>query len=116
VISIKRCREILGCHAPVDDQEIENLRDQLYGVADVITEEILARTKRQQAADELSAEQGHDYNEYSKALGMLPEDERDDVEERAAIIEFEGQADREVAEKQAILATIRRIGQKRNAK
>jgi hypothetical protein len=47
---------------------------------------------------------------------MLPEDERDDVEERAAIIEFEGQADREVAEKQAILATIRRIGQKRNAK
>jgi hypothetical protein len=115
VFSIKRCREILGPNAPVEDQEIEQLRDQIYGLADIIAETLLSRTKSQ-AAIELADERTRDYNDYSVALRMLSEDERDDVEERAAIIEFEAEADRETAEKRAIVAVLRRTSPERGTK
>lgn len=35
MLTIQRCREILGKDCALSDAELENLRDQLYGLADV---------------------------------------------------------------------------------
>jgi hypothetical protein len=40
MLSLERCREILGENCGLDDREIERLRDQIYGLADVITDRI----------------------------------------------------------------------------
>ena len=53
---------------------------------------------------------------YQAALKLLPESEREDVEERAAIIEFEGGANRDEAERQAILGAVQVRNEKKDQK
>lgn len=113
MLSIKRCRELIGANEEIADQEIERLRDQLYGLAAVVTDKLLAESDTRQKNNHVAAQRGHSY-EYIIALNMLTEDEQDDVDERAAIIEFEGNADRDTAERQAILAAFRRAGPKKD--
>ena len=35
MLSIVRCREILGTQCPLSDEEVKELRDQLYAVAEI---------------------------------------------------------------------------------
>ena len=35
MLSLARCREILGTRCPLSDEEVKDLRDQLYEVAEV---------------------------------------------------------------------------------
>ena len=86
MLSVQRCRELLGPSAPSSDEEIEVLRNQLYAVATVWLERGAPRLEP--SADSV--------------LGALPEDERADVEERAALMEFDGGASRDVAERMAL--------------
>ena len=99
MLSLQRCREILGAKCRLDDQELERLREQLYGLADVVTDHISSN-----ASPAKSSQPSHDF---SAALQLLTAEETEDVEERAAIIEFEAGANRDDAEREAIRSALR---------
>jgi hypothetical protein len=71
VVTVRRCRELLGANCPETDLEIELLRDQLMLVADAALEAVL-----------------------DKSLHMGAEEGQLQIAERAAIMEFDGEIQR----------------------
>ncbi len=54
MLSIDRCRQILGPAARnLSDAQVEQLRDQLYGFADIVVAVFLERRQEQPAADRM---------------------------------------------------------------
>jgi hypothetical protein len=112
MLTLERCRQILGDDAPQSNSDLERMRDQLYGLARVVVEACprqrrgnglrnapagARRTIDSAAVDKARAKPAA----FPDALAMLPEDERYEVEERAAIMEFDGGLDRDAAERAA---------------
>jgi hypothetical protein len=112
MLTLDRCKQILGDDCPQTSSDLERLRDQLYGLARVAVE----ACPRQQRGKGLphapdAARRAIDSaakdNEPQKpagfpdAVAMLPEEERYEVEERAAIMEHDGGLDRDAAEQAA---------------
>lgn len=75
MLLLQRCREILGPECLLSDTELQLLRDQLYGLADVIVTSFLKQKSHP---------------------------EREKWEERAAIMEFDGGLTRTEAESMAL--------------
>ena len=91
MLTLQRCRELLETDSPgLSDSELEALRKQLYAIAQV---GIHARARERQ---------------FAQAIAALAEDERADVEERAAILEFDGKLSRDQAERLALSPYSRR--------
>jgi hypothetical protein len=80
MFSLERCREVLGV-SDLDELELQHLRYQLYGLAEVITDEITREIRENHPSHK---------NGFKTALRMLDPAKREEVEERAAIIEFDG--------------------------
>ncbi len=92
MLTVEQCRMILGPDAPESPDEIEKLRDQLYVLAKVWIEQGAVQAVNR--ADHILCEMGND--------------ERYEIEERAAVLEFDGGMDKADAEKAAIAAHLRR--------
>ena len=91
MLSLQRCRELLtGDARAFSDDELEALRTQFYAVAQVGVRATI-RERR-----------------FAQAIADLSEEERADVEERAAILEFEGRLSRDQAERLALSPYSRR--------
>jgi hypothetical protein len=90
VFPIAECRKILGNRCPLSDSEVEQLRDQLYQLACMVVD--LSQMP---------------LNEPDRLIAQLPDDERADVEERAAILEFDGGLDRHQASRKALTRYLR---------
>lgn len=93
MLSLNRCREILGADERLSDQEVEHVRGQLYAFAEVAVS--VAVTGDRPAVETLDSR-------WTAAQAHLTEDERAEVEERAAILEVDAGWDRDVAEREAI--------------
>lgn len=90
MISLERCRKILGPNGSVSDENLAALREQLYSFAELALD---IRDRKQasvlpgtSAFEQLADEQ----------------DEPDILRERAAIIEFDGNVSRDEAERMTI--------------
>jgi len=110
MFSLERCRNILGDECTLDNDQLATLRDQLYGLAEIVIEELCAH---REIYGYVAAEDSRPAD-YRAALKLLPENERADVEERAAIIEFEGGADRDEAERKAIFGSLQTRSEKKD--
>ncbi len=87
MLSISKCREILGAKAAnLLDSELELLRDQLYPLADVVVSHFLTHSKR-----------------------VVENNLRDELEERAAILEFDGKISRSEAEQKAATDALNKL-------
>ncbi len=111
MLSLKRCREIFGSNCVLADSELELLRDQLYGLAHMLVEAGLERRRGEVdsiAAAPVILDGGKDrgsarsIKSLQDSLKLLPPDYREDLEERAAIHEFDGGLGRDEAERAAI--------------
>lgn len=82
---LSRCRKLVGSDSSLTDTELQQLRDQLYELATVML-------------------QAYDSVARPAILGIakLSESERIEVEERAAIFEFEANLTREQADRLAL--------------
>ncbi len=94
MLSLQECRSLLGADCKLNDAELEQLRHELYAVADVAVGAFCAQ-KRSGSAN------GSKSQIVSGCLGGIPEEERPAVEERAAILEFEAHLKKPEAERQA---------------
>ena len=93
------CRRLLGkAGEGVSDDILARLRDQLYGVAHCAAE-----------AFEMSTSDTAE----ATALDCLPPDAREEVEERAAIIQFDAKLPRELASRAAVSAYITGVKKRR---
>lgn len=100
MLSVKRCRELLGVESGcLADQEIEALREQLYDLASMSVIEF-ARIHR-------TAKSQSNVLDFRAALSSFIDCEIDGIEERAAIVEFDGKLPRDEAERLAIAMTLR---------
>ena len=84
MLPLQRCRELLG-DPDISDSQLEAAREQLY---------LLAR-----AACAAYASAGLTFDE---AVGEVDADERVSLEERAAILEFDANLPRSIAERRAL--------------
>jgi hypothetical protein len=85
-LSLAECRRLIG-EDSITDEKLEQVRDGFYAVARTVTCAYL---------------RGKDREGLSIILSALSEDDRAEVEERAAIIEFEGKLSRDQAERLAL--------------
>jgi len=92
-LSLRRCREILGSTVELSDDDLVTMRDQMYDLASVAVE-----IAAQKTGDTSTTEP----KDWRAAQEYLTKDEQCAVEERAAIIEFDGRCDRDVAERDAV--------------
>jgi len=92
-LSLRRCREILGSTVALSDADLVTMRDRMYDLASVAVE-----IAAQKTGDTSTTEP----KDWRTAQKYLTKDEQCAVEERAAIIEFDGQCDRDVAERDAV--------------
>ena len=80
MLSLNRCREILGADERLSDQEVEHVRGQSDAFAEVAVS--VALTGDRPAVETLDSR-------WTAAQAHLTEDERVEVEERAAIFEVD---------------------------
>jgi hypothetical protein len=90
LLSISQCRELLGEKCPKADDEVERLREQFYQFAHTVVD----------LSDMLLLHP-------EQLIAELPDDERGSVEERVAILEFDGGVSRRLAERKAFAASFR---------
>jgi hypothetical protein len=83
-LSLERCRQILGSNCTLSDSELELLRDQLYGFANILVDSF-SQKKLKHLVSTLK----------------IPAELDERFQERAAILEFEAGFNREEAEKLA---------------
>ena len=50
MLSIKRCRKILGKKSKLSDEELEKVRDDLYALADICIEAFLEKREKERQA------------------------------------------------------------------
>ncbi len=84
MLSLERCRKVLGSDTKLSDEDLATLRDQFYCLASLALER---RDQQKKSALERT----------DRVLV-----DRDALEERAAIIEFEGNVSRSEAERNAV--------------
>lgn len=94
MLSLARCRQILGRSCQLNDQELETVRDQLYALADIAVDTGRQSHWLRDPAVDVGAD-GH-------ALRHLPDEIRESVIERAAIMEYDGALPRADAELAAL--------------
>jgi hypothetical protein len=90
MLSLDNCRTLLDRDGEeLNDADLATLREQLYSLA-TLTVEVFSRSESQQDAS------------FKDALALFGKSERETIEERAAVMEFEGKLEREIAERSAI--------------
>ena len=90
MLSLEKCRQLLGDEAPQDDHDLERLRREMYVLAGVA---VSAFCERKVVSGE---------DRFEAALRLVPADEREALDERASIREYDGGFDRGVAERSAL--------------
>lgn len=90
MLSLDHCRTLLGRDSEeLDDADLATLRDQLYSLATL-------------SVERFSRIEGEESATFKDALALFEQSERETIEERAAVIEFDGKLKREIAERSAI--------------
>lgn len=97
MLPLTNCREILGADsASVSDAEMEVLRDQLYYLATVTINSIKGNRGGSNA-----------FSNLRPSLNRCLTDKCIEVEERAAVMEFDGKLSRDEAERAAIAGAVK---------
>lgn len=95
MLSLRRCREILGPACCATDSQLELLRDQLMAIADIA----LVMGRERLGSEAASA--------FDEKLKSVPAEQREEIAERAAIIEIDGGLPRVEAEEAALQTWVR---------
>ena len=90
MIDLRRCREILGPGCQLTDEQLESLRDHLTVLANIALD-VGVRELRDSAK-----------SAFDMATDLMPDEQREQICERASIVEFDGGLTRTQAEEVAL--------------
>jgi hypothetical protein len=88
MLSLEKCRSLLGPDCQLTDSQLEQLRHELYALAHIALDSF--RDSKQPACNDTSL------------FSQIPPADRQEAEERAAIFEFEAGLQRQEAEHKAV--------------
>lgn len=94
MLSLQQCRSLLGTDCNLTDAQVEQLRQELYALS-----EVAIGALQNQKLGPKSNSSGDP--EICPMLSQIPDCERAQFEERAAILEYQGKLTRPEAERQA---------------
>lgn len=94
LLDLEKCRLLLGTDCKLTDSQLEQLRQEIYALSDVVLESFCAQ--KLPGAGRTGKSQN-----ISGCLNGIPHPEREAVEERAAILEFERGLKKSEADRQA---------------
>jgi hypothetical protein len=103
VLSTARCRALLGLQSSLTQAQLEQLRQDLYTLAQITIEGFRKREERTDIAPGAIGLPSIRAPFNIRTLTHLTAEDHDSLEERSAILEFEAGFDREPAEKEALL-------------
>lgn len=95
MLSLQHCRKVLGKDFQESEEELAKVREQLYTLAGTLVEFWF---------DKLTT--GNDSGFFQSAKQLVSSDQLDSIEERAAVIEFDGNYERDEAERLAIKSSL----------
>lgn len=100
MISLELCREILGDQS-LPDEQVDSIREAIYSIAFSAFDEYSSNTQR--TGNEGSKDKSVEFErfQFDRALSLVPDTVCEDIEERAAIREFEGELSKDEAERSA---------------
>lgn len=110
MLSLQKCRELVGCNSTLSDSSLELLRDQLYAFADIATTEFIEQRRSscfensfgkglQLVANPEALAVPSETEDFEEFLRLLPAEEHEESEERAAVLEYDGGLIRNQAER-----------------
>jgi hypothetical protein len=102
MLSIEQCRALLPADCGLSDRDIEDLREQTYSLAGLLVHHFLKQ------AHNSGAKLSH-AGSFRAALQLVPKDQQAEIEERAAIVEFDGGLTRDEAERTAFVMTFQNL-------
>lgn len=91
MLSLKQCRKILGEEILLTEEELQELRGQLYDLAGVVVD-----------AAQNMPHLNCGGTDFKNILDFVPDEDREETEERAAILEFDAGFSRDRAERLAL--------------
>lgn len=94
MLSIARARQLVGPDSPLTDEQLARLCDELYPLARAAVSCYLKESAGPRPSTVVQT--------FTAVLESLPELEREELEERAAIMEYDGGMDRGEAERAAM--------------
>lgn len=94
MLSLQKCRSLLGTDCNLTDAQLEQLRQELYALSEVAIGAFCVQRPGPKS-------NGSKPQSVSPMLSQVPENERAQVEERAAILEYEAGLKKAEAERQA---------------
>jgi hypothetical protein len=103
MLSLERCRSLIGPDTNVCDAQLEQLRKDLYSLANAALESFRHREKPHNKYPAGQNPPPLHKATAPESISLLPVAERYLLEERAAILEFEAGLNRQDAERQALL-------------
>jgi hypothetical protein len=99
MLSIEKCKKLIPADPKLDNQQLEALRHAFYEIAHVI----VGRFEHKRSLSHCgTVEPKQEHASFEEIVSALPKEEREIVEERAAIMQFDGGCDREIAERYAL--------------
>ena len=101
MITTEKCRRIIG-DPTISDIEIESIRETLYSLAFASFDEYSVRQSNSNEGPRECEPEIVDRFQFNRALEIAPTTARQEIEERAAIKEFEAEMNRDEAERSAI--------------
>lgn len=101
MLSPQRCRQLLGTSVQLSDDQVIHLRDHLYVLAQLSVRSFVDRSKAHEAETTLKGDRAAVETSFAEALKVLGSSNSYEIEERAAIYQFEGGLSRSEAERQA---------------
>jgi hypothetical protein len=85
MLSLERCRQLLGSEYALDDERLRGIRDAAYGLAETVCDDVRPTSLM-----------------FEKARRLAPEEDWERIGERAAIYEHEAGLSRDEAERHAL--------------
>ncbi len=107
MLSLRECQEILGHQSNLCSESLEHLRSQLYGIAEDIVDVGIrsAGSNSSYISTPKSKSVKIDPEivpNFELAIERLPDDQREEIIERSAIMEYNGGIPKDEAEKYAL--------------
>lgn len=95
MLSLERCRQLLGSEYALDDEQLRGIRDAVYGLAETVCDDVSPPSLM-----------------FEKAKRLAPDEDWERIGERAAIYEHEAGLSRDEAERLALRDFLRDEGAK----
>ena len=105
MLSLERCRSLLGPACRPSNEQLEQMRQELYALAEMIMDDLHQRERpsKPEGTSNERPRSSDSHRPVKEALTLVPPRKLQEVEERGAILQFDAGMARKEAERRELL-------------